>query len=470
MEEEFVMLSRTFAVVLIPFLLGHAVASTAVERPNLIVILTDDQGYHDVGFNGCEDIPTPHIDRLADEGVLFTNGYVTESVCGPSRAGLLTGRYQGRFGFNDNPSVDPSNPDIGIPLEEKTIAEHLKTVGYRSKIVGKWHMGSHPQHHPMRRGFDEFFGFLAGGRHYLPEEIYLDDFSDVTRNWDWYNMKLIDGYDRVGIDEYLTDAFSNEAVRFVEESAKHREPFFLYLAYNAPHGPLEATEKYLSRFSNIEDLERRTYAAMVSAVDDGVGRVLQALEKQGLSDDTLVVFLSDNGGSLKNASSNEPLRGHKGRLWEGGVRVPFAMRWPGTIPQGVVREDPVISLDILATIAEHSGVLISPERPLDGIDLLPYLRGEVEALPNRQLTWRSGSDAKRFAIRQGDWKLVRTVDHERGPSLHNLANDLSEQRDLGTREFETAAALSEDWEEWASELEPTAFPTLGKDKWWLRSE
>ncbi len=358
------------------------------RRPNFIVILADDLGYADVGFNGCHDIPTPHIDSIAAEGVRFTNGYVTYSVCGPSRAGLMTGRYQDRFGFSVNPTIDPSNPQAGLPLEEKTIAEILKSVGYTSMAIGKWHLGTHSTLRPLARGFDEFFGFLSGGHDYFPENLTLNDLSEVKKQWDWYRTKLLRNEERVQTHAYLTDELSDEAVAFVDRQGN--QPFFLYLAYNAPHTPLQATPKYLDRFRHIADKRRRTYAAMVSAVDDGVGRILAKLEERAIADDTLVFFLSDNGGPIgktpsANGSLNDPLRGGKGSPFEGGIRVPFAARWTGTIPVGIDYDQPVISLDIMATIAAQAEASISTQRPLDGVDLLPYLSGQDSTTPHEQL-------------------------------------------------------------------------------------
>ncbi|NDV61611.1 sulfatase-like hydrolase/transferase [Puniceicoccales bacterium CK1056] len=437
------------------------------KAPNLVVILTDDQGYQDVGFNGCEDIPTPNIDSIASNGIRFTNGYVSYPVCGPSRAGLLTGRYQGRFGFTTNPTIDPAVPHAGIPLEEKNIAEVLSPVGYRSMIIGKWHMGSHPQNHPLNRGFDEFFGFLSGGHNYFPENYTLNDLSEVKKKWDWYRTKLIHNRERVDIEQYLTDELSDRAVAFVERQACSDSPFFLYLAYNAPHTPLQATEKYLSRFTHIKDKKRRTYAAMVSSVDDGVGALLSAIEEKGLTEETIILFLSDNGGATNNASRNLPLRGNKGTMWEGGVRVPFAMQWKGQIPEGIDYDEPVISLDILPTIAALSNAPLSEERPLDGVNLIPYLRGEKDGAPHAQLTWRDFRSGG-FAIRQGDLKLVREKPRTNEPKLYDLEKDISEKRDLRGKYANKADSMQAAWDEWESQLKPLAFPTLG-DVWWEKN-
>ena len=315
-------------------------AASTNPPPNLIVILTDDQGYADVGFNGCKDIPTPNLDSIARNGVRFTSGYVSFSVCSPSRAGLLTGRYEQRFGHERNPRFEPGNRQSGLPLTETTLADTLGKVGYRSGIIGKWHLGAHPELHPLQRGFNEFFGMLGGGHRYFPEDLTIRETSQAKSQSeeDSYRLWILRNHEPVRTTQYLTDEFSDEAVRFI---ARHKtRPFFLYLAYNAPHGPLQATEKYLRRFPNIQNAKRRTYAAMVSAVDDGVGRVLAELRTQGLEDNTLVCFLSDNGGPTDaNGSDNHPLRGGKGSPWEGGFRVPFAVQWPGHLPMPAYRDD-----------------------------------------------------------------------------------------------------------------------------------
>ena len=249
------------------------------NSPNLIIILADDLGYADVGFNGCKDIPTPNIDAIANNGVKFTNGYVTYPVCGPSRAGLLTGRYQDRFGFTTNPTIDPENVKAGLPLEEEMISEALKKANYNSAIIGKWHMGTHPIFHPLKRGWDYFFGFLSGGHNYFPEKLTLNDYSEVKWAYGWYSTRIMENYNRIDINNYLTDELSDAAVRYIKKQSSENNSFMVYLSYNAPHGPLQATQKYLDRFPNIIDKKRKTYAAMVSAMDDGIGRVLKTLKE-----------------------------------------------------------------------------------------------------------------------------------------------------------------------------------------------
>ncbi|MCB1069150.1 MAG: sulfatase-like hydrolase/transferase [Verrucomicrobia bacterium] len=445
--------------------LACTVGASTVTKPNLVIILTDDQGYADVGFNGCTDIPTPHIDSIADLGGRFSNGYVTHPVCGPSRAALLTGRYQGRFGFNTNPSVDPDNPDVGIPHDQKNIAEVLSKVGYTSAVIGKWHMGSHPDHHPLSRGFDYFFGFLTGGHRYLPGELTLNDLSEVKQDWEWYKTRIMENRERVDIDDYLTDALTDAGVRFIRRAAQSDKPFMLYLAYNAPHTPLQATEKYLSRFRDIRDENRRIYAAMVSAVDDGVGRVLETLRDLGLEDNTIVAFLSDNGGARNNASRNTPLRGFKSDFFDGGLRVPFAMMWPGVIPPGLQYDKPVISLDLLGTIAGVTGAGIDPERPLDGVNLIPYLTGEQDGAPHQALYWRAPGP-NQMATRKGELKLVANRDRLKDTyQLFDLGEDIAEQNDLQPERQDAKTELLEAWEAWNSELKPQPFPALG-DVWW----
>ena len=462
------MINRIALVVLVILNLGcsKTVDKSNASKPNLIVIMTDDMGYADVGFNGCTDIPTPNIDRIADQGVKFTEGYVTFPVCGPSRAGFLTGRYQDRFGFTTNPSIDPGNPISGLPVEEETMAQVLRKANYKSAIIGKWHMGTHPNFHPLERGFDYFYGFLSGGHNYYHDELYLNDLSEVTKKWEWYRTKIIENRTKVETDDYLTDELSDAAVQFINKQTDSEQPFMLYLAYNAPHTPLQATEKYLSRFPNIEDKKRKTYAAMVSAVDDGVGRVLKSLEETGVEENTIVVFLSDNGGAHNNASNNGPLRGLKGDLFEGGIRVPFAMQWKGVIPAGKTYEKAISSLDIMATVVAHTNVKISTERPLDGVNLIPYLIGENDGEPHDYLFWRKW-EQNAMAIRHGNYKLVANSDQDsNAPEMYDMSTNVDEQNNLKSSNEKGYDLLNMEWENWNKQLKDRVFPTLGGDEWW----
>ena len=431
--------------------------ATKPVPPNLIVILTDDQGYADVGFNGCRDIPTPNIDRIAREGVRFTNAYVTYAVCGPSRAGLITGRYQDRFGFGRNPLFAPRDSTMGLPQSEQTLAEILGQAGYRSAALGKWHLGAHLSQHPLHRGFEHFFGFLSGGHRYFSDEWTLPDEWAVTSQFEAYRTKLLRDHQRVTETEYLTDALSREAAEYVREFRD--DPFFLYLAYNAPHAPLQATDEYLDRFAHISDPKRRTYAAMVSAVDDGVGRLLDVLDELGIAENTLVVFLSDNGGQeTENHADNGPLRGQKGDFTEGGVRVPFAMRWPSRLEPGTDFPEAVSSMDIFASIvAANAG--LTPDNPIDGVDLLPYLTGKATGAPHEALFWKN-SDQDKFAVRSGTDKLVNRNGSDR---RYDLGTDIGEDNDLHSPGDTVTPMLKARYLGWEQETMVPAFLGLGDD-------
>ncbi|QXD30579.1 sulfatase-like hydrolase/transferase [Candidatus Pelagisphaera phototrophica] len=427
------------------------------DHPNLVIIMTDDQGYADVGFNGCEDIPTPNIDRIAHEGVRFTNGYVTYSVCSPSRAGLITGRYQGRFGHRRNPTLNPFDENAGLPLEEENMAEILKKIDYHTGYVGKWHLGTHPKFRPNARGFDEFYGFESGGHRYFPEDLTYQRIEDVDRKGAWYNTKLLRNDRRVETDEYLTDEFSHEAVDFINKNQE--KPFLLFLSYNAPHTPMQASQKYLDRFTHIENKLRRTYAAMVSAVDDGVGRVLDTLAEADLEEDTLVFFLSDNGGAGNNGSINRPLRDSKGTIYEGGQRVPFAFRWTGTIQPGSDYHEPVSSMDILGTIAGLTRVEIAADRPLDGVNLVPYITGKDEGSPHTALFWQM-FDKDHAVVRVGNDKFIG-LNKQDTIELYDLSRDKAESQNLAKAQPEKLRQLQETLDAWTSQLEPARFDPLG---------
>ena len=426
------------------------------KKPNIIIILVDDMGYADVGFNGCKDIPTPNIDRIATNGVKFTNGYVTFSVCGPSRAGLLTGRYPQRFGYERNPQYRPHDPNMGLPKEENTLAEALKQVGYTSGIIGKWHQGADISNHPLNRGFNEFFGHLGGGHRYFPEELTIKDSYAVDNDEGVsYKTWIMRNHEPIQTKKYLTDEFSDEAVRFVERHQK--EPFFLYLAYNAPHSPLQATQEYLDRFPNIVDKKRKTYAAMVSAVDDGIGKLLDKLESMNLDKNTLVYFLSDNGGPEKdNGSDNGVLREGKSSIYEGGYRVPFAMQWKGTV-EPVVYDNPISSLDIFATIAALSKPPIKKDKPLDGVNMIPFITGKNKGLPHETIYLRK-FDAKSYSVRHNNLKLVLKKDSI--PQLYDLAKDVGEQNDIAQQYPEEVKKIEAIRKEWDSQLIDPIFEGL----------
>jgi len=446
--------TKIAAILLCGVILFVPLHSARAAKPNLIIILTDDQGYGDVGFNGCKDIPTPNLDSIAKCGVHFPNGYVSYSVCSPSRAGLLTGRYEQRFGHERNPAWLPQVETVGLPLAESTLADALGKRGYQSGLIGKWHLGAHPDLHPLKRGFNEFFGHLGGGHRYFADELTIQDPNHAKNENDSYRLWIMRDHTPVRTTNYLTDEFSDEAARFVE---RHKgEPFFLYLAYNAPHGPLQASEKYLSRFPNIKNERRRTYAAMVSAVDDGVGRLLAKLRELNLETNTLVFYLSDNGGPTQdNASSNGPLRGNKGNPWEGGIRVPFAMQWPGRLPAGKVYEPPVISLDIFATMAALTGAPLDPARPLDGADLIPLLTGKSSVAPHDAIYLRM-FDKGAYAVRSGDYKLVIPKTGAAAQPF-NLRSDIGESNDISAARTNELQALETKRSAWNAQLIPPVF-------------
>ena len=436
---------------------GILPAAAPAAAPNLIVIMTDDQGYADVGFNGGSEIPTPNIDRIATGGVVFTDAYVTFPVCGPSRAAFITGRYPQRFGFERNPKWDPANPSIGVPLEEKTIAEVLRPVGYTSGIIGKWHLGSHETQHPLARGFDEFYGHLGGGHRYFPEDLTIKDYRQAKGEDGSYLTWIMRNHEPVRTEKYLTDEFSREAVEFVQ---RHREgPFFLFLAYNAPHTPMQAPEEEIAKFAHIADAKRRTYAAMVSAVDRGVGQLLDKLDELQLADNTLVFFLSDNGGATNdNAARNAPLRGKKSDPFEGGIRVPMAARWPGVIPAGTKFAEPVSALDIMATIAAANGIPENAERPLDGADLVPYLRDGKSGAPHARIYLRM-HDRGVFAMREGVHKVIKPA-KDKDLLLFDLAADTGERTDRAGSEPERVEKMVQEYGKWNARLIPPAFPGL----------
>jgi len=409
---------------------GAALAPPA-RKPNIIFIVADDLGYGELGCQGNPEIDTPHIDSIARNGVRFTQGYVTAPVCCPSRAGFMTGRYQTRFGHEFN-LIGRENlkPDAGLPLDEVTLGDCLKRAGYATGLIGKWHLGGSSRYHPLRRGFDEFYGFLHEGHFYIPPP-YRGLITRLRVNEPPYDdaNPILRGEKPVEEREYLTDAFTREAVAFID---RHKErPFFLYLAYNAVHSPMQAKVSDVRRFQDsIHDEQRRVFAGMLAPMDAGVGAVLDRLRKYNLDRDTLVLFISDNGGpTAELTSSNKPLRGGKGQLWEGGIRVPFLAQWPGTIPAGQVIEHPVCAMDVFPTAAAAAGAEL-PGKPLDGVNLLPLATGRSAKLPRESLYWRYGMNV---ALRKGEWKIVRQREPGREDPpfcLFNLGEDAGETKDL----------------------------------------
>lgn len=447
------------------------------RRPNIILLLADDLGYGELGCQGNPQIPTPYIDSIARNGVRFTSGYVTAAYCSASRAGLMTGRYQQKFGYEFNPiGHHNDDPNVGLPTSQVTLARHLHNVGYTTALIGKWHLGGTAKYHPIRHGFDEFFGFMHEGHYFVPPPyrgvttmlrrralpdagpnggkgryispdgklIYSTHMGNDEPAYD-ANNPIIRGGQPVEEKAYLTDALTREAVDFIGRN-KDR-PFFLYLAYNAVHSPLQGADAYMKKFAHIKDVHRRIFAAMLSNLDDSVGDVLKKVREEKLEENTLIVFLSDNGGPTRElTSSNLPLRGGKGDLYEGGIRVPFMMQWKGTLPKSKVDDRPVISLDIFRTAATIASGKLPQKLWGDGVNLMPYLTGERKGEPHETLYWRSHT---RAALRSGDWKMVRNPNRRSTDAaweLYDLSKDIAEKTNLATLEPGKLKQMMAVWE------------------------
>ncbi len=423
-----------------------SIALPAAAKPNILIFLADDLGYNDVGMQGCKDIPTPNIDALAKSGVRFTSGYTSGCVCSPTRAGLISGRYQQRVGFDANAEGKAQPTDRGpraLDIKQKTFAQRMKALGYATGIVGKWHIGEGEGYRPTDRGFDEFYGYFP--------------FGIAAMNG---NVPIYRGTNVVERPANHMEQFCKEALAFLDRHQK--DPFLLYLPFSAVHGPYVGPEPWLAKFDNMVPLHRRKYAADVNQMDDIIGRVMARLRERGLEENTLIFFLSDNGGP-GGATSNDPLRGTKWTLWEGGIRVPFAASWKGHIPAGRTLPQPVIQLDIVTTALAAAKVDVSlretqiesdlsrSERTtLDGANLLPLLEGKTEAAPHDALYWRFGIQ---YAVRQGDWKLVKPHINDQ-PHLFNLAQDIGEKNDLAAQEPERVKKLQALWDDWNAKNEP----------------
>jgi len=411
------------------------------RRPNVIIILSDDQGYGDVGFNGGTDIPTPHLDLLAANGTIFRAGYATHPYCSPSRAGLITGRYQHRFGHENNTPYGHDDPNAGLPLTETTIADLMKANGYATAAIGKWHLGDFEKFWPTQRGFDYWYGLYGGGMSYWGDTRKKPEKSGILRNGKIVPQSEI---------TYLTDDFTDETIDFIDRNADN--PFFIYLAYNAPHGPLHAPQKYLDEVEHIEDGNRAAYAALVVGLDHGVGRVIDKLKTENLYENTLIFFYSDNGGHLNGASS-APYRGNKGMLFEGGIRVPFTVTWGSKLAAGQEISEPIIALDIFPTILSASGITAPENLHLDGFDLLPLLSGNESSLPSRALYWRC-SDGAGYAVRKGNYKIVKSI-FKKEPFLFDLRADPFEHQNLAKSYPEKFDELNSLFKRWNTEMIPS---------------
>jgi arylsulfatase A-like enzyme len=433
-----------------------AAGALRAPKPNFIILLSDDLGYGDVRCFGAPNVPTPHIDGIAARGVRFTDGYVTCPVCSPSRAAIMTGRYQQRFGHEFNPPVSyarEAQENLGLPLSEITLPQLLKKAGYATGAVGKWHLGTNPPFHPLARGFDEYFGFLGGGTTYLTEEtpqpvsakgLTSPVYPVGPRNAPW--PPIMHGRQTVTENEYLTDAFGREAVSFIERHKQ--EPFFLYLAFNAIHEPFQSTLRYVDRVAHIPNERQRVLAAMTLALDDNIGKVLGKLRENGLENDTMVFFLSDNGApTYSGAGSNGPLSGSKCTMFEGGIRLPFCMQWQGHVPGRQVYRHPIMSFDLLATFVSQAGVALPTDRTYDGADLVPHLTGKAGGAPHEMLFWRAGRNS---AARQGNWKLLQLGEDR--TRLYDLSTDISEKKDLSASQPRVVKAMRAALKEWNSQM------------------
>ena len=424
---------------------SNALAKTANKKPNIILIFADDLGYADVGYHGCKDISTPNIDSIARNGAQFSTAYVTAPICGPSRAGLLTGRYQQRFGFEDNPApwafCQGPNTRIGIPLTERTIGERMQSLGYNTAFIGKHHSGQNPDNNPVNRGFDFFFGFDNGASEYFFHEYKQKTPERLRRNLETVKHE----------PEYYTDAFGREAVKFIDRNKDN--PFFLYIPFNAPHGPMQAPEALLEKYKHIRNKDRRKLVAMMDAVDTNIGKVFRKVEEYGLSENTMIIFTSDNGGAEErsNFSYNRPLRDRKGRLYDGGIRVPFCIQWKNRIAANQKFDFPVSTLDIMPTVINAADSEVKNSWKLDGIDLAPYLTQMKNKPDNRYLYWRN---LYAWAIRDNGWKLVMP-NNRRGkfkPELYNISKDIAEVHNVFEKHPDVAARLQKQWEKWSDSL------------------
>jgi arylsulfatase A-like enzyme len=454
--------------------------------PNIVVLVCDDLGKYEVSAYGAEHVQTPNIDRLAASGVLFDEGYVTAPTCAPSRAGIMTGRVQNRFGFesqmmefyptnmieylsgkyivNTEDWVLASKPQYpsewqvhrqGVPPTEINLAEALGKYGYHTGLVGKWHLGISRHHLPLERGFDYQYGFHGAFSLYAPEQHWNKVVNYVgesfSTRYQWESGRYGDGaITRMGKEireeQYLTFAIRDEAIGYIER--QQQEPFFLYCAFSAPHVPFQAPVDYYCRYAHVEEENKQVYYAMISALDDAIGAIHQRIIDLGLEEQTVIYLLSDNGGATyTGATDNGPLKGGKLMQFEGGLNVPFMVSWPGHIPAGQRFADPVSSTDIFATSLALAGGTLPEDRPYDGVNLMPYILGEnAEAAPHEQLFWRCDHI---WAVRDGDYKLILST-RDGWAELYDLKTDKSESINLAEDMPDLLAKLRDMHQQWQS--------------------
>ena len=421
-------MKKFLLVLAIIFITNNVIA----QKPNIVFVLVDDLGYKDVGFMGATDIPTPNLDSLANQGTIFTSAYAVHPFCGPSRMGLITGRYPHEFGGQFN-LADRASVTEGIPVNQRMMSNMLQDAGYRTGLVGKWHLGDETQYHPNNRGFDDFYGFLYGGHKFFPSE-YKASYNNAN-SWVYTHPLEHNGVVVTDDDEYLTDELSHQGVRFINESVNANKPFFLFMSYNAPHTPLEAKteDKNVAIIKDIANADRKEYAAMVYAVDRGVKEIVDALKAKNAYNNTLIIFMSDNGGRSDKGANNGVLSGNKGDTLEGGLRVPLFFHWPNNVPAGVKYDYPVTALDFYPTFAKLANATIQPNKDLDGLDIWNDIVAGTNARDNKEIIFslRFDNASSRVAVRRGDWKAYR-FNNNQDWKLFNITNDIGETINLSS--------------------------------------
>ncbi|MXV51895.1 sulfatase-like hydrolase/transferase [Pedobacter sp. HMF7647] len=476
------------------FLSQKASSDPGYKQPNIIILLADDLGKTDIPLYGNQVVETPNIDKLASEGATFTEAYVTAPICSPSRAGLVTGRYQQRFGYEFQPAnrymknrlerfyvnrnidlqelefkTQTSVPDSnainqqGLPEQEITIADLLRKNGYATAVTGKWHLGFSPQFSPIKHGFDYFYGFDEAFSWYTDTATTINvHHKGIMDSHIWENgnsgtsQKQRNGKS-ISENEFYTFAIAREATHFIDQNKS--KPFLLYVPFNAPHTPFQAIKKDIAKYQakGVTDLNHAVYYSLISGLDSAVGKIQQKVTDLGLDDNTIFIFLSDNGGATyTHATTNAPLKGGKMSLYEGGINVPFVVKWKGHVAAGTQYKNPVTSLDIFATAAaaSHSSL---PQRSYDGVDLIPFLSGAKTGQPHEVLYWRAG---KNKAVRKGDWKLVLNL-NDNITALYNLANDKAEKINLAAKNPEKVKELKNDLTDWEKGLKNPLWPGTG---------
>jgi len=412
------------------FLLLVSCSTETDSKPNIIIILADDAGYSDFGFMGSDEIKTPNLDQLAFDGVTFNNAYVSASVCSPSRAGLLTGMYQQRFGHECNLDSDVNN---SFDPNQITIAEALKTEGYNTGLIGKWHLGDKTQNHPLKNGFDYFWGFISGARNY---------FYDPNEKFRNSNRNVVENYTQTKFDGYLTDVLGDKAIGFINKNHQLNNPFFLFLSFNAPHTPMHAKDDVLEKF---KDNPRQVYASMMWSMDEAIGNVVEALKENNQYDNTIIYFLSDNGAAMSNDASPFPFKGWKGNQYEGGIKTPMIMTWKNKIKSNTQFDGFISALDIFKTSLEASNVNKEYMINADGKNIMNYLNDNN--IKNENLFWRKD---KMATVRSGDYKLIRLNDTS--TVLYNIKKNYFEDFDLKINESQVHDSLLKLLSSWENTL------------------